>query len=89
VILKAEILNIQIHDAGDSTVLQGGVKGGVKGGFCFSPRQPQFFAGYFQELPRAFYIPNRNKTSDFFAFLKIISVKKSPVFSVPVGSMTC
>jgi len=38
VILKAEILNIEIHEVGDSTVLQGGEKSGV----CFALRQPQF-----------------------------------------------
>ena len=79
VILKAEFLNIQIHDVGDSTVLQRGEKSCV-----FShPHSHSLFVGYFQEMRRAFYIPNRNKISDFLAFLKIISVYKSPVFPVP------
>jgi hypothetical protein len=79
VISKAEILNIHIHEVGDSTVLQRGEKS-----YVFShPHSHSLFAGYFQEMRRAFYIPNRNKISDFFAFLKIISVCKSPVFSVP------
>jgi len=87
--LKAEILNIQIHDAGDSTVLQGGEKGGLycrverrvdctagwrEGWLFFYTDSHSFFAGYFQEMRRAFCIPNRNKISDFFVFLKIISV---------------
>jgi len=39
VILKAKILNIEIHEVGDSTALQGGEESGV----CFALRQPQFF----------------------------------------------
>jgi hypothetical protein len=40
----------------------------------FTTTATVFFAGYFEEMRRAFFIPNRNKISDFFTFLKIISV---------------
>jgi hypothetical protein len=51
--------------------------------FVCHPDGHSLFAGYFQEMRRAFCIPNRNKISDFCAFLKIISILKIPVFSVP------